>query len=83
VNFLLDYRRSADTGRGLIATVSGEAGVGKTRLLRQFQMAVEGGRSLMAFARCVEFVQTPLSPLRELLRNLERGADPDAATRPQ
>jgi DNA-binding CsgD family transcriptional regulator len=62
--------------------ISGEAGVGKSKLLRQFEMSVEGGRAISAFARCVEFIQTPLGTLRELLQNVERNSSQrDAGTR--
>ncbi len=51
--------------------LSGEPGIGKSRLLRHFEASIAGTRSVCALARCVEFVQTPLSPLRELLAQLE------------
>ncbi len=81
---LASLRREATNRNGQFALVSGAAGVGKSRTLAQFQATLtRGGRTLAAFARCVEFVQTPLGPLRDLLQQLERnGSVPrDARTR--
>jgi DNA-binding CsgD family transcriptional regulator/tetratricopeptide (TPR) repeat protein len=63
--------------------LSGEAGIGKSRLLQAFESALASGRTMLASSRCVEFVQAPLAPLRELLQQLEgRGNAPrDDATR--
>jgi DNA-binding CsgD family transcriptional regulator len=72
-NALAEFRRAAAAGRGCVVLVGGEAGVGKSRLLRQFVSSAESGRAGVAFARCVEFVQTPLGPIRELLADIERG----------
>jgi len=54
--------------------IAGEAGIGKSRLLRQFAGALAGGRAACGFARCVEFIQRPLGPLRDALLDLERTA---------
>jgi tetratricopeptide (TPR) repeat protein len=72
IGLLAGYRRKAAGGRGCIVMISGDAGVGKSSLLRQFQMDADGGRAVSAFARCVEFIQAPLRTVRELLQNLER-----------
>lgn len=73
IGVLSEARKSASGGHGRIVLISGDAGIGKTRLLRQFEATLGGSRSLTASTRCVEFVQTPLAPLRELLQGLERG----------
>ncbi len=83
LGLLTSYRRKAAGGRGCIVMIAGDAGVGKSSLLRQFEVDSDGGRAISAFARCVEFIQTPLSTLRELLQNLERNRSlpRDAGTR--
>lgn len=83
VEQLAAHRRAAAEGHGRIVLIGGAAGIGKSQLLRHFAVGVGSGRAMVASARCVEFMQTPLSPLRELLSQLERreSAPHDAATR--
>jgi DNA-binding CsgD family transcriptional regulator len=83
MSILVGCRRNAARGSGCIVMISGDAGVGKSSLLRQFELDAEGGRATSASARCVEFIQTPLRTLRELLQNLERNRSlpRDAGTR--
>ena len=77
---LSDRRREAADGHGRIVLLAGEAGIGKTRLLRHFESAIGGTRSICALARCVEFIQTPLSPLRDLVMQLDvRGSAEESA----
>ncbi len=79
---LSDCRRDAADSHGRIVLVAGEAGIGKSQLLRHLEATVAGTRSACALARCVEFVQTPLSPLSDLLSQLKvRGSvSEEAAT---
>jgi DNA-binding CsgD family transcriptional regulator len=75
VGLLAGYRRRAAGGHGQIALISGEAGVGKSTLLRGFEAGLGGSRATYATARCVEFIQTPLGPIRELLASIDRNGN--------
>ncbi len=75
IGLLATYRRSAAAGHGSIALISGQAGVGKSTLLRGFEAGLRGNRATYATARCVEFIQTPLGPIRELLASIDRNGN--------
>lgn len=60
-------RAAASHGGGVI--IFGEAGIGKTRLIREY-VARFGTRATIAIGACREFGQAPFEPLGELLAQL-------------
>lgn len=62
-------RRAAAEGRGGLVLVAGEAGIGKSRLLREFCAHLAPARHRIATSACLEFAQRPLQPLATLLRD--------------
>lgn len=66
-------RRSLAKSRGSIVLLSGEAGIGKTRLLDEFVALVERGRSRNIFhAECRQRAQRPLGGIITFVRALAR-----------
>ncbi|MCZ6642560.1 MAG: AAA family ATPase [Gammaproteobacteria bacterium] len=63
--------RSVTPGSLSVVLVSGEAGIGKTRLLQEFQTVVRSSDALMFEARCSAYFQnSALYPLTQGLRHL-------------
>jgi DNA-binding CsgD family transcriptional regulator len=70
---LIDARRALAQSQASIVLVSGEAGIGKSRLLGQFlRDAGEGRLRNVATAECLEAAQRPFGPIREWVRVLLR-----------
>jgi DNA-binding SARP family transcriptional activator len=69
--FLEDCWRAAQAGRGSLALVSGEAGVGKTRLVKEFTDRLRWQGVPAAWGNCYEFESyLPYQPIAGALRNL-------------
>jgi DNA-binding SARP family transcriptional activator/tetratricopeptide (TPR) repeat protein len=66
---LLDHARAAASGRGTLLLVGGEAGVGKTRLVREFAAACEARGANVYAAVTVQPEPIPYQPFADLLRD--------------
>jgi DNA-binding CsgD family transcriptional regulator/tetratricopeptide (TPR) repeat protein len=66
---------AASEGRR-IALVGGEAGSGKSRLVREFAHEAAAGGALVLYGACDAVVRTPYGPFAEALDLLTRIADP-------
>jgi len=66
---LLACWERAGSGRGHVALVSGEAGIGKTRLVEELSQYVRQRGGWVACGRCYEYERAlPYGPLADLLR---------------
>ena len=75
-----EWVRSAAGGAGTVAVVSGETGVGKTRLVTAVCELAEHQGLATAGGGCLEpFATQPYAAVAELLRDLLRGRDPAEA----
>ncbi|MCI0546644.1 MAG: sigma 54-interacting transcriptional regulator [Candidatus Rokubacteria bacterium] len=69
---------TAVTGTGHVIGIAGEAGIGKSRLLREFRQRLRGQSVTWLEAHCVAHgTNTPYLPLVDLLRRACRLADGD------
>jgi serine/threonine protein kinase/tetratricopeptide (TPR) repeat protein len=65
---LLDARwQQACDGRGQALVISGEAGIGKSRVIREFRLAMEGEATWLTCRGSQQASQTSFHPIRELL----------------
>ena len=69
--------RASRAGRGSTVLVAGDAGLGKSRLVREFCESAVVERSLLAVGECLEYARGPFAPFVDVLRSLARSC-PDA-----
>jgi DNA-binding CsgD family transcriptional regulator/tetratricopeptide (TPR) repeat protein len=72
---LLDLFRAGKTSQhGSTIVVSGEAGIGKSRLIRELTDFVRRERCLVLEGSCLEYLSTPFAPFVDALRKDPAGA---------
>ncbi len=64
---LAAFRKTKAEGIGSALVIGGDAGVGKSRLLREFENRVRRERCLVLHGCCVEYVSTPYEPFIDAL----------------
>ncbi|MBV8118130.1 MAG: AAA family ATPase [Candidatus Eremiobacteraeota bacterium] len=77
---LVELRLAAARGHGTLVLISGDAGIGKTRLLQAFRKTLRGGRAALGIGLCREFGNQPYGPVRDALQTLEVDADSQPAS---
>jgi len=79
---LVELQRAAARGRGALVVVAGDAGIGKSRLVRAFRETLTHGRAAVGAGAYAEFANLPYAGIVEALRGLGVPA-PLAAARTQ
>ncbi|MBV8067101.1 MAG: AAA family ATPase, partial [Candidatus Eremiobacteraeota bacterium] len=77
---LMERRRAAARGYGALVLIEGEAGIGKTRLVKSFCETLTHGRATFGIGICREFGNMPFGPIREALRGIGCETSPPNAT---
>ena len=67
---LVGRRLAAARGRGACVLLSGEAGMGKSRLLAEFRETLTGGRAALGVGVAREFGNAPYAPVLEALDSI-------------
>jgi DNA-binding CsgD family transcriptional regulator/Tfp pilus assembly protein PilF len=74
LEYLHERRREAGSSHGGFVFVSGEAGVGKSRLLAEFRTSLAKSRVRIGVGASLEFAQRPYGPILDLLARFEPSA---------
>jgi DNA-binding CsgD family transcriptional regulator len=72
--YLHERRREASASHGGIVFVSGEAGLGKSRLIAEFKKALVKSRVRIGVGQSLEFAQRPYGPIIDVLARFDPGA---------
>ncbi len=81
---LVERRLASARAHGALMLISGDAGIGKSRLLVSFRKTLRGGRASLGVGLCREYGNSPYGPLIEALRGAGvSGPFSTAATRPE
>jgi len=78
LNQLKEFLRAAIDGKGNTVLVSGEAGIGKTRLVKELEAYAESLGVKVLEGRCLYECPTPFLPFREALRSFFQVSKSDA-----
>ncbi len=78
VALLRSLLERVEGGEGAVVLVAGEAGAGKTRLIRELAHEAAAGGALVLYGTSDAAVSTPYQPLREWIEFALRAADPEA-----
>jgi DNA-binding winged helix-turn-helix (wHTH) protein/predicted ATPase len=72
----------ATSGQGRLCLISGEPGIGKTRLCAELALEAQAGGAALVEGHCAEQEATPYLPFIEILEKyIDRASDPDAVRR--
>lgn len=77
------FARGKAGGAGAAVLIGGESGIGKSRLLREFEQHVQRERCTVLRGSCLEYIATPYQPFIEALANERNAAQLEQALRGQ
>jgi DNA-binding CsgD family transcriptional regulator/tetratricopeptide (TPR) repeat protein len=82
LDLLTSALADAHAGRGSAVLLSGEPGIGKTRLAQEYGAYAASHGALVLWGRCLQLEGTPAFwPWREVIRAALRACDPDTLSR--
>ena len=77
LELMLERVRLASRGDGSLVVLGGDAGIGKSRFLRELARRFVAEHGNAAIGECLEYARSPLGPFVDVLERIAR-VDPDA-----